>query len=54
MASKDSAARERLAKALQENLKRRKAAVRARSKPGEDASATPPPEPDPKTAAKPD
>ena len=41
MSPKDSAAQKRLAKALRENLKRRKAAARARAKPKPDATAEP-------------
>jgi hypothetical protein len=53
MSPKDSAAQERLAKALRENLKRRKAAQRART-PGKPAPGVTPAEPRPNTAKKPE
>jgi hypothetical protein len=53
MSPKDSAAQERLAKALRENLKRRKAAQRARTA-GKPAPGVTPAEPRPNTAKKPE
>jgi hypothetical protein len=52
MAPKDSAAQKRLAAALRENLKRRKAAQRARAA-TKSVSAEHPAEPRPNTAKKP-
>ncbi|HEY7978977.1 MAG TPA: hypothetical protein VID67_12360 [Rhizomicrobium sp.] len=53
MSPKDSAAQKRLAAALRENLKRRKAAQRARTA-AKVAPDTAPAEPRPNTAKKPD
>jgi hypothetical protein len=53
MSPKDSIAQERLAKALRENLQRRKAAQRARAAAKPTPAGTPA-EPRPNTAKKPD